>query len=253
VPEMPSEMYFRDIAKFYDMHTVWPDESFLKEVAKRYNSPILELGCGTGRITLLLAKAGYEIVGMDLSQEMMEIARGKLEKLPKSIQSRVTFHYGDITNFNLDRKFPLIIIPSSFKFLLTGKSQLACLKCVRNHLQDDGVFILDLYPGEALEENGSQTTSHEEIDGKIVTYTTTHSNDLNSKLRKWEFLYEVTYPSGSVEKTESQAVTALITPEEGDILLKLIGFEIVEEYGGWDFISYKPDSWRRVLVLQKKR
>lgn len=252
MPEMPSEKYFRDIAKFYDMHAAWPDEPFFKEMAKRYASPILELGSGTGRITLMLAEADHEIVGIDLSEEMIEIARGKLEKLPLAVQSRVTFQYGDITNFHFDRKFPLIIIPSSFKFLLTKDDQLACLKCARDHLQDNGVFILDLYPGEASEEDGSETTSHEENDGKIVTYTATYSNDLTSQLRTWKFLYEVTHPNGEVERKESQAITALIRPREGNLLLKRAGLQVVEEYGGWDFTPYELESLRRVLVLRKK-
>ena len=129
---------------------------------------------------------------------------------------------------------------------------MACLKCARDHLQDNGVFILDLYPGEASEEDGSETTSHEENDGKTVIYTATYSNDLTSQLRSWKFLYEVTHPNGEVERKESQAITALITPREGNFLLKQAGLQIVEEYGGWDFTPYELDSSRRVLVLQKE-
>jgi SAM-dependent methyltransferase len=251
MPEMPSELYFRDVAKYYDLFGEWPDEPFFKEMANRYGSPILELGSGTGRISILLAEAGYKIVGIDLSHEMMEIARGKLDKLPKAVRSRVTFHYGDITDFNLNRDFPLIIIPSSFKFLLTIDAQLACLRCVRDHLQSTGAFILDLYPGEASGEDGSETTTHEVTDGTILTFTVTYSNDLNSKLRNWKICYEFTHPSDEVERIETQMTTALITPRDGERLLELTGLKIVEEYGGWDFSPYKSDSWRRVLVLQK--
>jgi len=134
VPERLSERYYSDIARFYEAFATRPDESFFREIAKRYNSPILELGSGTGRITLLLAEDGHEIVGVDLSPEMIDIAREKLERMPEAVQSRVTFHHEAITNFNLDQKFSLIIIPSAFKFLLTTDDQLACLRCVRNHL-----------------------------------------------------------------------------------------------------------------------
>ncbi len=252
MPERQSQRYYRDTARFYEVFSNRPDEPFFKEMAKRYSSPILELGSGTGRITLLLAEAGHEIVGIDLSSEMMDIAQEKLEKMPKEVQSRVTFHLGDITDFKLDQKVPLIIIPSAFKFLLTTDDQLACLRCVREHLRDDGVFILDLYPGEAFEEDGSYTLGPVEIDEAMVTKTYRYSNNLNSQTRTWDVTIEITHKDGRAEKIETQSITALVMPREGDLLLKLTGFEILEEYGGWDFSSYKPDSWRRIMVLQKK-
>jgi SAM-dependent methyltransferase len=251
MPDTPSELYFREIATLYDMHLAWPDEPFFREMARRYDSPVLELGCGTGRITMLFAEAGREIIGIDLSHEMIEIAKAKLEKMPDDVQSRATLQFGDITNFHLGRKFPLIIIPSSFKFLLTKEDQLACLKCAQAHLTHNGVFILDLYPGEAYQADGTQTTT-QEIDGKIVTYTETHSNDLNSGLRTWKFLYEVKLPDGKIEYTESSATTALITPQEAEALLELAGLQIIEDYGGWDFSPYTHSSWRRILFLKKK-
>nr|KXH72189.1 MAG: hypothetical protein AM325_01570 [Candidatus Thorarchaeota archaeon SMTZ1-45] len=250
--ERPSERYYRDTARFYEPFATRPDEPFFKEMAKRFNSPILEMGSGTGRITLLLAEDGHEIVGVDLSPEMIDIAREKLDSLPKAVQSRVTFHHGDIANFSFDQKFSLIIIPSTFKFLLTTDDQLACLKCVRNHLLDDGVFILDLYPGEAFDADASDTLGPLEIDGAMVTKTYKYSNDLNSQTRTWDVTVTITYKDGKVEKIETQSITALTTPREGNLLLKLAGFEILEEYGGWDFTPYKPGSWRRILVLQKE-
>lgn len=252
MPERQSQKYYRDTARFYEAFSTRPDEPFFKEMAKRYSSPILELGCGTGRISLLLAEVGHEIVGIDLSSEMMDIAHEKLEKLPKDVQSRVTFHSGDITNFKLDQKFPLIIIPSAFKFLLTTDDQLACLRCVREHLQDDGVFILDLYPGEAFEEDGSHTVGPEEIDGAMITKTYRYSNDVNLQTRTWDVTIEITHNDENVEKIETQSVTVLIMPREANLLLKHAGFEIMEEYGSWDFKPYKPGSLRRILVLRKK-
>ncbi len=252
MPERPSERYYRDTAKYYEAFATRPDEPFYLEMAKRYSSPFLELGSGTGRITLLLAEAGYRIVGVELSPEMMDIAQENLEKLSEEAQSRVTFHSGDITDFNLNQKFSLIIIPSAFKFLLTLDDQLACLKCARNHLRDEGVFILDLYPGEAMEEDGSNTLGPLEIDGILVTKTYKFTNDLNTQTRTWDVTVEIVHSDGDVERIETQSITALTMPREGNLLVKAAGFEIVEEYGGWDFSPYKPDSWRRILVLRKE-
>jgi SAM-dependent methyltransferase len=221
-------------------------------MAKRYGSPILELAHGTGRITLTLAKEGYEIEGIELSADMSEIAGEKLEQLPEDVQSRVTLHKGDITDFDLDKKFVLIIIPTSFKFLLTTDDQLACLRCVRNHLQDDGVFILDLYPGEAFEEDGAFTTASVEVEGATVTKSYRHSNDLNTQLRRWDVTVEVKKPDGEVKRIETQSITSLIFPREIDLLVKHAGFHVFEDYGNWDFSPYKPDTYRRIMVLKSR-
>lgn len=253
MPERPSERYYRDTAKYYEPFAYRPDEPFFKEMAKRYGSPILELASGTGRVSLMLAEAGYEVVGVDLSPEMLEIAREKLQKLSATVQSRVTLHRSDISEFNLDQMFSMIIIPSAFKFLLTTDDQLACLRCVRDHLQDDGVFILDLYPGDFFDETGEYTTHPAEIDGAMVTKSYKHSNDLDTHLQFTEVVVEIAHPTGDVERIETESTTALITTQKANRLLKLAGFQVVEEYGGWDFSQYKPDSWRRILVLQKER
>jgi SAM-dependent methyltransferase len=253
LPERPSEQYYNDTARFYEQFVTRPDEPFFREMAKRYGSPILELASGIGRISLMLAEAGYEVVGVELTPRMMEIANRNLQKLPESVQHRVTFLRGDITDFKLDQKFSLILIPSSFKFLLTTDDQLACLECVRNHLQEDGGFILDFHLGEAFEEDGTYTYTHVESDGTTIKKMSKFSNDLNTQLRHWDVVIEVTHPNGEVEKTETQVVTALFMPRESDLLAKQAGFQVIEEYGDWDFSPYTSGSRRRILILQKER
>ena len=87
----------------------------------------------------------------------------------------------------------------------------------------------------------------------MVTKTYKYSNDLNTQLRHREIVVELTHPNGEVERIETESTTALITAQEGDRLLKLAGFQVVKEYGGWDFSPFKPGSWRRILVLRNER
>ncbi|MHA2396608.1 MAG: class I SAM-dependent DNA methyltransferase [Candidatus Thorarchaeota archaeon] len=251
MPERPSEKYYRDTARFYDAFAERPDETLYLELAKRFESPILELACGTGRITLLLAQAGYEITGIELSPEMLEIAQEKLRQLPEDVQSRVSLIHGDVTNFQLDKKFAMVIIPWSFKFLLTTDDQLACLRQVRNHLADDGVFILDLYPREII-DMGESDTETVEIDGATITRTFNYSTDVLTQLRHTTTHVEVVHSDGRVEHLETKSVVSIILPREGELLVRTAGFEIVEDYGGNDFSEYTPEDWKRVLVLKKK-
>ena len=250
MPERPSVKYYRDSARFYDLFAERPDETLYLELAKRFGSPMLELACGTGRITLLLAEAGYEITGIELSPEMLEIARAKLQHLPDDLQSRVSLNHGDVTKFQLDKEFAMIIIPWSFKFLLTTDDQLACLRQVRRHLADDGVFILDLYPREVIDlgERDSETV---EIDDATITRTFIYSTNILTQLRHTTSLIDIVYSDGRVEHLETESIVSIIMPREADLLLKLAGFEIVEEYGGDDFSEYSIEDWKRVLVLKK--
>jgi SAM-dependent methyltransferase len=250
VPERVSERYYRDTARFYDAFTELPDETLYLELAKRFGSPILELACGTGRITFLLAEAGHEIAGIELSPEMLEIAREKLQQLPEDIQSRVSLKQGDITNFQLDKEFPMVIIPWSFKYLLTTGDQLACLRQVRRHLADDGAFILDLYPREIIEKVGTETHTVE-IDGATITKTYTYSTDVIAQIRRCDAVVDVAHSDGRTEHVETMTEVSLITPREAELLVKVAGFEIVDDYGGNDFSEYSLEDWKRVLVLKK--
>jgi len=252
VPERPSEKYYRDTARFYEPFATRADESFYMELAKRYGPPILELACGTGRITLMLAQAGYEITGVELSPEMQEVAQEKLRKLPEEVQSRVSLVHGDITDFHFDRKFSMAIIPTSFKFLLTTEDQLACLRMVRNNLADDGVFILDLYPGEISEADGTGSYTAE-IDGSMVTKIYTHSTDLLAQRRHWNVVVEIVHPEGNVERIETKSITSIIMHREVELLVKVAGFEIIEDYSGNKFSPFKHGDWKRVLVLKKRQ
>ena len=249
--ERPSEKYYRDTARFFDLFAERPDETLYLELAKRFGSPILELACGTGRITLLLAQAGYNITGIELSPEMLEIAQEKLRQLPEDVQSQVSLNSGDMTNFQLDQKFAMVIIPWSFKLLLTTDDQLACLNQVRKHLDEDGVFILDLYPHEIIDFD--ETEKHTaESDGTTITRTYIYSTDLMTQLRHCTAHVDVVFSDGKTEHLETESVVSIIMPREAELLVRAAGFEIVEEYGGNDFSKYTVDDWKRGLILKKK-
>ncbi|MHA1944002.1 MAG: class I SAM-dependent DNA methyltransferase [Candidatus Thorarchaeota archaeon] len=250
MPERPSERYYRDTARFFDAFAERTDETLYLELAKRFGSPILELACGTGRITFMLAQAGHEITGIELSSEMLEIAQEKLRQLPENVQSRVSLNHGDITKFQFDKKFAMVIIPWSFKFLLTTDDQLACLRKVREHLTDDGVFILDLYPTEITDKVGTETHTVE-VDGSTITRTYTYSTDISRQLRTCKARVDVVYSDGKTEQIETESVVSLIMPREAELLVRTAGFEITEDYGGNAFSPYTPGTWKRVLVLKK--
>jgi SAM-dependent methyltransferase len=124
------------------------DVAFYVEEATRVRGPVLELGCGTGRILLPLARAGCTVVGVDSSRHMLARCRDKLAAEPAALRERVTLHEGDVRDFDVTKgaTFPLVIAPFRvLQHLTTIAEQVACLATVVRHLAPGGRFIFDVF------------------------------------------------------------------------------------------------------------
>lgn len=111
--------------------------------AQKTGGPILELACGTARLLISLAKAGYNIDGIDLSTDMLEQAGKRILRLSPEIRSRIKLHKMDMSDFRLDCQYALIILAdNSFGQLKTKEQQLSCLKCTCHHLEPGGIFLM---------------------------------------------------------------------------------------------------------------
>ena len=128
-------------ATFWDDYTAKvpkEDIHFLIEEAQTLGSPVLEIGCGTGRSLIPIAQSGMSITGLDLSPDMLDKAREKIAKIDIDIQSRIVLVECDIRDFSLGRQFPLVAITYAFFFLTTPRDQRRALRCIYNHLLEGG-------------------------------------------------------------------------------------------------------------------
>ncbi len=140
--------YYQFNAALYDCNSTGTegDVDFYAEEAVKAGSPVLELGCGTGRILIPIAQEGIEITGLDQSPEMLARARTKILKLDEETRKRVELVQGDMRSFSFKKQFNLIIIPyRAFLHLLTSEDQIMALTCIRNHMKDDGKLILNIF------------------------------------------------------------------------------------------------------------
>lgn len=149
------------------------DIEFYKEYALKLDGEVLELGCGTGRVSLRLAEAGFEITGLDLSDTMLEIFRKKLKDNP--YKDNITLVKGSMAEFDLIKKFQLIIAPfRAFQCLTNENDIISSLNCIREHLSDEGLFILNVFrPYKELDETWCydeiiQWEANDESGNKIV-------------------------------------------------------------------------------------
>ena len=138
-----------DFGLLYDsvpLYAARPDIGFYVEEAKAARGPVLELGSGTGRILLPIARAGATIVGLDSSSNMLERCRQKLAAESAAVRGRVTLQQRDIHDFDLGERFPLIIVPFRVvQHLTTVDDQLRFLAAVARHLAPDGRFAFDVF------------------------------------------------------------------------------------------------------------
>src|SRR6185369_5757177 len=122
------------------------DIPYYLEVAQQIGGPVLEIACGTGRVLLSLARAGIEVCGVDNSVHMLHVLRENLSREPREVQERVSINAGDMRNFQLQRKFPLIVIPfRPMQHMHTVQDQVDALKTAAFHLNENGKLVFDVF------------------------------------------------------------------------------------------------------------
>ncbi len=135
--------------ELYDLvtpSTFQGDVEWYRGKAQQCSGPVLELGAGTGRVTLAVAEAGLAIHALDRSEAMLGALQAKLSKLPRDIGHRVTPILGDMRTFDLPERFALIIAPfRAFLHNVTEQDRLACLDRVRHHLRPGGHFAFNVF------------------------------------------------------------------------------------------------------------
>jgi len=219
------------------------DVQFYLEEAQKAGSPILEIGCGTGRILLPIAQVGVSIVGLDRAPAMLALLRQKLSKLGPDLQNRVELIEGDMRDFTVAQRFPLVIIPyRAFLHLLTPKAQRQALTCIREHLTDDGRLIFNIFDPHLemiaahLGPLGSaQKKDSEFIDPatghQIIVWATGHYDPEQQILEQY-FIFEELDGEGKVTaKTYCPLTLRYIYRYEMRYLLELCGYKVEALYG----------------------
>jgi SAM-dependent methyltransferase len=238
------------IADLYDhvgFYRALRDVDFYVEAARESGGPVLELGCGSGRVLIPTARAGIEITGLDLSPRMLDVCRKRLAAESGDVQSRVQLIEGTMTAFDLGRTFRLITIPfRPFQHLLTVEDQLACLACIRRHLTSDGRLVFDLFnPSlDALVNRpiGVEADSEPEFttpDGRrVVRCHKIVAQDRFRQIGSFELIYDVTHPDGRTERLIHAFEMRYLFRFEAEHLLARAGFTVEQLYAGADKSEY---------------
>lgn len=224
------------------------DIAFYINKTKEYGSPVLELACGTGRVTIPIAQNGILITGLDLLNTMLKEAKRKL----KETGVKVEWIQGDMTDFNLNKKFNLILMPGcAFNSLLDLESVEKCLTCVRKHLGPNAGFIFDAFNPNLniLVRDPSKTypnAEYQDPDGRgLVIVTESTRYDKATQITNITLSYSI-----ADEIICSELKLRIFFPQELDALLKYNGFNIKAKYGDFDRTPFTSDSKRQILICE---
>ena len=235
------------------------DVDFYSRLARETGGPVLEVGCGTGRVAAALASDGHEVVGIDLSAPMLRLASERRGSLPAAIAARLSFVQADMATLALDREFPLIVTPSRvFQFLLTTEAQRQALRALRGHLRTDGRLVLDLFdplldrvtPNADFPPRGGDLI-HPRTGNRVNWEVIAHNPDPARQLISEDWTAREIGPSGEVLRTDTERLTLRWSlRSEMRLLFELTGLEVVAEYG--DFTGSPPAYGReQVWVLRQ--
>lgn len=250
---------------FYDLFSTGlpGDSQFYVEEAVKAGSPVLELGCGTGRILIPVAQAGVDIVGLERAPRMLEIAGEKVSGLGQETQSRIELVHGDMRSFMLERQFNLAMVPyRAFLHLLTPDDQKQALWRTREHLVDGGRLVMNNYdqrlesvvqefdhPEPPLRkhadfvrpDNGNRVFVWNSI--KYDPLTQVHSED--------RIFEEIDGDGKALSRTYTTLVYRHIYRYEMEHLLELCGFEIEALYGDFQRGPFRYGG-EQVWIARKK-
>jgi ubiquinone/menaquinone biosynthesis C-methylase UbiE len=261
---MAPELYDSFIADYYDESPVvkgrLQDVAFYRDAAREFGDPVLELGCGTGRITMAIAEAGKPITGIDLSERMLERAVKKRSALQVETRQRVRLVQGDMTRFDLGETFRLIIIPfRPFQHLLEVRQQMDCLDCVRRHLAPGGRLILDVFQTEAermhdpVHMREALVTEYETADGRHVRISERIAAFHRAQQRNdVEMIYSITQTDGRQERLVFAWPLRYFFRYEVEHLLARCRFQVTAEYGNFDRTALRDDSPEMIFVAEAR-
>jgi SAM-dependent methyltransferase len=249
---------FDRFARFYDLDY----ESFQEDVAlylgfaERTGGPLLELGCGTGRLLLPLARAGFSITGVDMSPRMLEVAQAKVDAA--GLDDQITLVQADMREVKLPQQYRLAFIAiNSFMHLVTLEDQLAALLAWRKLLLPGGLLIVDVDnpdPRHLLEADGRLDLQGRWFDpdtGATVLKHMSRTLDAARQLQHVLFIYDEIFPDGQMRRTLAPFQARYLYRYEGELLLDKAGFTPEQVYGSYDLDPYGSDSERMIFVARR--
>lgn len=237
------------------------DVRYYVDLAVERGGPVLEYGCGNGRITIPLGRSGIDVHGVDLSSTMLADLRARLRDEPADVRAHVHVRRGDMRTARLARRFPLVYCPfNALLHLYTREDFERFFASALGHLTPRGELVVDVSipqpaelardPARAFHAPRFRYPNPDGVPGKMVRYTERFDYD---GLRQILFVAMEFLPADGSPSWMTPLAHRQLYPQELEALLHYNGFEITERYG--DFFRAPLDAMSCTLLLhcRKKR
>lgn len=227
------------------------DVSLWIELAEKFGDPILECGCGSGRLTLPLIKKGFQVTALDISEKMLDILRSKAQGA-----KNLTTVCGDMTSFKINREFRFAFVGySTFQLLLTLKEQIKCLSNIRDHLSSKGILGLDICPTicdiRSTDDRGHSYTAFCHHDKTVISRSSSVSVDKLSQITHWHDTYEIIDFKGENTVFHNYLSMKGIKPDFMELLLKYCGYKTLMVYDSFEKRKVRENAEVLVYLAQK--
>ena len=231
------------------------DIPFYVEQARRSEGPVLELGCGTGRVAIPIAEAGIEIVGIDSSQAMLDVAGQKAGRLAGP-GGRLSLVHADMRDFSLGRTFELVTVPfRGFLSLLSVEDQTSTLSNVKRHLAPGGRLVFNIFvpdPDMLVQEGDLPYHLRDVTDpqtGIRLVLWQQSAYDNHSQVISTRLIAEELDDGGKVTgRFYRDFQLRYVHRWEMHHLLTASGYEVLDLYGDFDRSPFDEDSTEMVWV-----
>lgn len=238
-------------AEFYDAEfgSRNAEIPFFCKHARQAGGPVLEVACGTGRLTLPIAREGVDVTGLDVSRPMLDQARCKAAVAGLSVE----WIEQDCRTMKFNRPFSLIFsATNAMQHLLDLDSVLAFLRSARNHLRPDGHLILDVFnPNpEKLARTAATLYLHKSfhlLTGEAVQVEAASNYRADTQILH----FVLTYTTAGVILRTKEVNMRCFFPEELKALCRYAGLEVVQRFGDYDESPFSNISPKQLLICRK--
>lgn len=251
---------YDNIVFYYDaLHASLTDDIGLVLSLAAKGGPVLELGCGTGRLLIPLARAGRQVMGIDRSPAMLQRAQERLHGEPESVRQRVTLLCADMIDFSFHgAEFRLAVISYNTFMHLDAAQALAACRNIRRHLAPGGYLFIDVVNPLLVEQTPNdhflthERTLHDaENDKLVLVFAANRLNEGRQELKITWVFDASPLQGGAVRRQVANVTYHYYFPHQLELMLEEAQLEVAGIYGGYGQAPYGEDA-ERLLVLARR-
>ncbi|HUV24205.1 MAG TPA: class I SAM-dependent methyltransferase [Methanomassiliicoccales archaeon] len=243
-------------ARYYDLqYTDFPqDVDFYTDLAEVTEGPVLECMCGTGRILIPLAMAGFEVLGVDRSPAMLDECTRKIDLCDPVVQARVEIIQDDVRKFKTERRFKLTIVPfNSFLHLLETRDQESALRNLHEHMEEDGLLVIGIFNPDLSRPEGIMR--HKETiltdEGEVVSRFDTQIFDRPAQKTTIHYFFDISRQDKPMRRVTAKFTLRYLFHREMMELLQRTGFDVLDVYGDYELSPFTKKSDLMVFLARR--